>query len=318
MVPIASKCPPRGRARLIAIALIGALILALPCTGREVRAAGGDSARAKAAGAKHKRKHPAEPPKPLPLPDDVKVPVYRPGALTFHDGERLIYRVSWLEIPAATARIEFHRNRKDPKLWNAEAWVDTTKVVDVLFKMRDYLRERFSTTTLQPRDMYIRQSENRRLNDFDVTFDRASRLVKLVKHNQHGTATREFIADNPWGPLSGAMMALSQPLQPGERLVFDVFTGSNRYVFDFHVDGRERVRVPVGDFDALKITPGVVYMSDGKLRSQARETEVWVTADQRHLPLRIQAAAFIGTVRADLVEIDGGPPAAGAAPAAAR
>jgi Protein of unknown function (DUF3108) len=76
-------------------------------------------------------------------------------------------------------------------------------------------------------------------------------------------------------------------------------------VFEFHVDGRERIRVPAGDFDAIKITPTVAYMSDGNMRSEAREVTVWVSADKRHLPLRVQAAAFIGTVRADLVKIDG-------------
>ena len=87
-----------------------------------------------------------------------------------------------------------------------------------------------------------------------------------------------------------------------------MFSGTNRYVFDFNVEGRERVVVPVGSYDALKVSPGIVYLSDGKLRRQARETALWISADKGHLPLRMEAATYIGTVRADLVQIDGPPP----------
>jgi hypothetical protein len=104
------------------------------------------------------------------------------------------------------------------------------------------------------------------------------------------------------------MMALSQPLASGDHLLFDVFSGTNRYVFSFDVDGKEKVQVPVGTFEALKVAPGVVYLSNGKLRSQARGMTVWISADSRHLPLRMEAATFIGTVRADLVQIDGPEP----------
>jgi len=32
---------------------------------------------------------------------------------------------------------------------------------------------------------------------------------------------------------------------------------------------------------------------------------LWISADERHLPLRIQAQAYVGYVRADLISIDG-------------
>ena len=100
-------------------------------------------------------------------------------------------------------------------------------------------------------------------------------------------------------------MALSQPLQVGERYSFDVFTGSTRYVFDFRVVRREKITTPMGTFDALRLVPGVLYESNGKLTESATGTTIWVTADRRHLPLRVEAQAFIGTVRADLIEVSG-------------
>jgi hypothetical protein len=253
------------------------------------------------------RHEPTPAPTPNVLPPDVAVPSYRAGALPFRDGEQLTYEASWVGIPAASARIEFHRNRKEPSAARIEVSVETSKVVDVFFKMRDYVRERFSADSITPQQMYIRQSENKRFDEYTVTFDRQQAMATAVKKNRHGSFTREFKGPNQFGILSGTVMALSQALNPGDKLAFDVVTGSNRYVFGFHVDRRERIRVPAGDFDAIKITPTVLYMSDGNMRSEAREVVVWVSADKRHLPLRVQAAAFIGSVRADLVKIDGAP-----------
>lgn len=284
-----------AKARILAaFFLCAALILTLP-----------HPALPQAAGAPRRARPTPTPAPPAALPPGLDPPVYKPGPIPFHEGERLVFQASWIGIPAATARVELHKNRKDPSLWQAEAWIETNQVVDMLFKMRDYMTEQMQPGSLMPNQMYIRQSENQRLNDYRATFDREEGLVTLTKTNHKGRQVKQFIAKNPWGPLSGAMMALSLPLATGERYSIDVFTGSTRYVFDFKVAGRERITTPLGTFDALRLIPSVLYESGGKLTKSASGTIIWVSADQRHLPLRAEAQAFIGKVRADLVEVSG-------------
>jgi len=69
------------------------------------------------------------------------------------------------------------------------------------------------------------------------------------------------------------------------------------------VVGRDRISTPLGNFDAFRVVPSVAYLSDGKLKEKAHNTVLWVSADARHLPLRIESAVFIGSVRIDLVKI---------------
>ncbi len=287
---------------------------------------------------RHRRKGPTPAPTPMALPPDVKarVPVYKPGPVPFHDGEQLLYEASWLGIPAAEARVRFRKKGKDPSRqdptrgdstrrdpsgddpspldparprWIAEVWVQTTPYADVFYKMRDYMRENVAEDTLHTGWIHVDQHENSRLDNYDVTFDRPAQMVTVTKKSKHGTESKQFIASDPWGPLSGAMMALTQDLTPGKTYAFDVFGGSQRYVFSFDVKERERIHTALGDFDAWRIVPDVWYVSDGKLRSQARGTVLWVSADKRHLPLRIESQAFIGYVRADLIKIEDDGPA---------
>ncbi|HLI79673.1 MAG TPA: DUF3108 domain-containing protein [Candidatus Binataceae bacterium] len=245
-------------------------------------------------------------PTPKALPNGIEEPpAYRADSIPFRDGEKLVFQASWVGIPVASARVELHSKKQEPGRWSAEAWVETNKFADVLFKMRDYLSEDLDHQSLISSRMYIRQSENKRLNDFKADFDRSAGLVTLTKHNHRGQQVKRFISTNPWGPLSGAMLALSLPMAPGQHYVIDVFTGSTRYLFDFKVGAREKITTPLGTFDAYRVVPAVDYESDGKLSESATGTVIWVSADERRLPLRAESQAFIGKVRADLVQAGG-------------
>ena len=258
---------------------------------------------------KHKHRHlPTPAPTPVALPPEIqaKVPAYKPGPIPFHDGEQLVYQASWVGIPAAQARLEFHQQqKKDQQRWLGEIWIETNPFADLFYKMRDYMKESMAADTLHSSGVYLVQHEKSRLNYYDVTIDRRAQLVTMTKKNHKGTQSKEFIASDPWGPISGAMMALTQNFAPGKTYAFDVFSGSQRYVFAFVVDKRETIHLDLGDFDAWKVVPDVWYVSDGSIRTEARNTVLWISADERHLPLRIQAQAYIGYVRADLIKIDG-------------
>src|SRR5262249_15669340 len=115
------------------------------------------------------------------------------------------------------------------------------------------------------------------------------------------------LSNNPSGPISGSLMALTQPLKVGDSLCFDAFSGTTRYVFRLDVVRRERISTPLGDFDAFRILPSVQYLSNGKISDKVHDTTLWVSADERRLPLRIESAGFIGSVRIDLVKVANGP-----------
>jgi Protein of unknown function (DUF3108) len=302
------------RAHIRPNALAGAVLAALMLTIGAVAlvsAAPPDSDPTATAEPAHPHKHrhlPTPAPTPMALPPDIqaKLPTYKAGTMPFHDGEQLIYQASWVGIPAAQARLEFHKQQnKSPQRWLGEIWVETNAFADLFYKMRDYAKESMAADTLHSSGFNLVQHEKSRFNYYDVTMDRPAQLVTMTKKNKKGTQTKEFISSDPWGPISGAVMALTQDFAPGKTYAFDVFSGSQRYVFAFVVDKREKIHLNLGDFDAWKIVPDVWYLSDDTIRTAASSTVLWISADERHLPLRIQAQAYIGYVRADLISIDG-------------
>jgi hypothetical protein len=247
-------------------------------------------------------------PTPIPLPSDLDIPHYDPGPPPFRSGETLIYKASWLGIPAADARVVILKSGLSGRAWTGQLWLRSSPVVDVLYPMRDYVNENFNRDDFRPLEMHILQHEKHRRDDWSIHFDDREHLVTSVKRNAQGrTWVREFSGGEPWGPFSGAMLALSLRLTVGETYTFDVFSGGNRYVLAFKVERRESIATSLGTLPALRIIPSVVWLSEGKFRNQVSEMVVWVTDDERHLPLRIEAAAFIGSIRVDLAQVVNGP-----------
>lgn len=242
-------------------------------------------------------------PKPIALPASVTIPRYPQGPEPFRDGETLVYDASWEGIPAAEARVTIVHNRAHPDWWTGQMWINSSKVVDPLYRMRDYFREDFGFASWLPNSVQVLQHEKSRQDRWVASFNPDRTLITAVRTNKQGrTWIRSFSGGAPWGPFSGAMIALSQPLTVGKSYTFDVFSGGNRYVFSFDVMGRERITTGLGTFTVLKIQPSVLWLSEGSFRNQASTMTIWVTDDPRHLPIRIESAVFIGAVRADLTQ----------------
>src|ERR1700723_2588097 len=252
----------KTRRDALARVVIAAFMLVVGALASPIPAAGASDSNPPDAAAQpahpHKHRHlPTPAPTPMALPPDIKakVPAYKPGTFPFHDGEQLIYQASWVGIPAAQARLEFHKQQKnDQNRWLGEIWIETNAFADLFYKMRDYMKESMADDTLHTSGVYLVRHEKSRLNYYDVTIDRPAPMVTMTKKNHKGTQSKEYIASDPWGPISGAMMALTQPFEPGKTYAFDVFSGSQRYVFAFVVDRREKIHLDMmGDFDAWKV-----------------------------------------------------------------
>jgi len=246
---------------------------------------------------------------PVPLPSDLVIPRYDPGPPPFRSGETLVYEASWLGIPAAEARIVLLNNGAARRTWTGKLWLRSSAVVDLLYRMRNYVYEDFDNNNLRPREIHILQHENQRRDEWSIIFDDRKHLVTSTRRNAQGrTWLRQFSGGEPWGPFSGGMLALSLPLRVGETYTFDVFSGGNRYVLAFTVDKRETIATPLGTSRALRVIPSVVWLSEGKFLNQVSSMVVWVTDDERHLPLRLEATAFIGSIRVDLAQVLNAPP----------
>src|SRR5260370_21748896 len=148
------------------------------------------------------------------LPEDVHVPVYEPGPTPLRPGERLVYRVSWIGIPAATATVTLNADGPDSRQWTAQGWIRTDRPIDLLFRMRDYVREDFDQISYDPHHFFISQNEKRRLSLYTATFDSGSHVVTAGQRARRQSGSHRIRGANSPCPRFPPPRPLPQP-SPG-------------------------------------------------------------------------------------------------------
>jgi len=88
-----------------------------------------------------------------------------------------------------------------------------------------------------------------------------------------------------------------QPLAVGQRYALPVLAGRDLFTLDAEVVREERLETDIGEIDALAIRVKTGFK--GKFDSK-RDTWLWFSADDRHVPLRISAEFAVGSLVAQI------------------
>lgn len=94
----------------------------------------------------------------------------------------------------------------------------------------------------------------------------------------------------------------TQPIEVGHDVVVDVIERDKVYPLVIRIKKREKVEVPAGTFDCFVVEPEL--RDPGIFIAKGKKMEVWITADERRMPVRMRAEVFIGHVRAELVRFE--------------
>ncbi len=77
------------------------------------------------------------------------------------------------------------------------------------------------------------------------------------------------------------------------------FLDDSVYISKIKFEGIENIPTEVGTFRCLKFAP---MMATGEVFSDAYPVKVWVTDDQNHLPLFVEAKVIVGSIKMELIE----------------
>jgi hypothetical protein len=95
------------------------------------------------------------------------------------------------------------------------------------------------------------------------------------------------------------------PLRMGERYEYDLFYKNKGNPVVIQVLRREEIRVPAGTFKTIVVRP--IIKTSG-LFSEGGQAEIYVTDDERRIPVRVKARMSIGTANLYLTNYEPGRP----------
>lgn len=236
-------------------------------------------------------------------------PPQRPYA--FPEGETLEFSLDAMGADAGKLSLKVLPRRGDQIPIEVKAQTNTffSKVRRVKATATSYLHHK----TLRP-VRYVEDAVENEVSKYaDVTFRQDARQVKLDYSFAGRKGNKQFqIARDAFDPAGAIYMLRQVEMKAGKPLCFDAYGIRTIWRVSGKVVGKERVSLKVGEFEAWHIQGEAVRLDNPRWR---REIHLWITADERRLPLAAVGVMDLGAVRATLTEYvrpDGGKKAKGA------
>jgi len=240
------------------------------------------------------------------LGEDVTAPPPPPGRPPFAAGELAVYEVHWdggpINLAAGRATIRVIDGEPGAERWEFEVLAETADWVSNFFQARD----RFVTIAnghFEPVEHTRQIREGRRQLDRTYLFDRDARVVRVG--NSAADARRPESMALPLGAqfTRDAITALfyirTLHLQPDAIVTVPINEAGASLVLQVTVAEAETIRVGDATYSTTRLEPRLMRRIE---RRRPISMTIWLTDDDRRVPLRAIVEAGFGRLRLDLVD----------------
>lgn len=224
--------------------------------------------------------------------------------LPFHPGEKLIFSLRWSFINAGEATLEVLPIEEVNGV-TAYHFVMTAKsnsFIDAFYKVRDRI-DAYSDINMTRSVLYIKkQKEGKTRRDIVVNFDWEK---KEALYSNFGKKREPItLAEGSFDPLSAfyhtrfsemkEKLVIQRPVTDGKKCV----TGKTT------VKKREKIKVRNKTYDTWLLEPELKHVGGVFEKSKNARIQLWVSADNRRIPVRIKSKVVVGSFVGELVRIE--------------
>ena len=233
------------------------------------------------------------------------VPAYQPKHFPFERGEKEVYHASWNGmVSVATAEISTVPTIiNGKKVYQVKVEAKSSRVLDFIWRMRDTITSTFDAEALAPSRFTFSQRENSKVIDTEARLDHATKRW-AVNRQQVGKRAKvyQFDSQNTLDPITAVYLARSVDFKVGDRLYFKIFGGRYQYLLELFIEKKEPVQLDATKVDAYRIIPRIQNITKKGYAERLNEATIWISADERRLPIKISSKIIFGSVYLELVQ----------------
>jgi hypothetical protein len=238
---------------------------------------------------------------------------FTPGSFPEPRPLRAHYSFGWNGITAATADVRFTKVPGDRLELVASG--GTTGFARSLWTYDVKHTAVSDAHTLRPIEVTEEETLRKEEVTTHVTFtpERAMSVREARRGSKFESKAHHFDAPNILSVNSALLFLRTQPLTDGSVHRVVIVPATSAYLGTITVLGRERITVPTGTYDAIKVDLQLNKIDKNrqlKSHKKFRRAIIWLSDDPDRLILRAETQVFIGTVFAELqsVQFDNGKP----------
>jgi hypothetical protein len=233
--------------------------------------------------------------------DSLKgVPLRKLKNEAFGVGERLVFQVNYGFITAGEAVMEVtgYDSVAGRKCYRVEFTVNSVPSFSWVYKVEDRYLTFIDVETLAPWkfEQHIREGTYRR--DFIAEFDQVNLVAKTTEGSY---TTPQYVHDIMSAFYYARIMDFSAS-KPGDGVLLSNFYKDKSYDLRVNFLGRQELETEAGTFNTIVVEPMV--KEGGLFKSEGRIV-IWLSDDERKIPVRVNTKIVIGSIDTELKSYSG-------------
>jgi hypothetical protein len=216
---------------------------------------------------------------------------------TLPEQEDLVFDVYWkfVKVGKGTLEIKGFEDINGRTAYHIYSEAKSAPFFDSFFKVRDTNQSWIDAESFCSLRYLTNISEGgwKKFEQLDFNHD-----SKRFARNDDGTMkygdTVQWVQD----VISSLYFMRTLDLEVGKEYVFEAHSGDDTWPLKTKVIGREKVKVDAGTFDCLILQP--FLREDAGIFKAKGALKVWVTDDDRKMPVKMKSKIPVGSINAEL------------------
>jgi Protein of unknown function (DUF3108) len=225
------------------------------------------------------------------------------AAMPFAPGERLRFRLRWTVLPAGEAVLEVlpFQTVNGQKAYHFRLIANSNLLVDQFYKVRDRIDAFASIDMTRTIRYYKKQHEGDVHHNVEVRFD----WDKDIAHYKDGQSVSAIeILPGTFDPLSVFYYSRVADFGADGRIRCPVSDGKKCVIGQARIIKKETIKVLCGWYDTYLIEPDLKHVGGVFKKSKDAKIKIWVTADERRMPVKIASKVAVGSFVGELVAVE--------------
>jgi hypothetical protein len=223
--------------------------------------------------------------------------------IPFDNGEKLTYQLKWGVIPAGEVTLEVLPNKvvDGQEMRHFRMTARTNSFVDVFYKVRNRI-DGYTDLPLN-RSLYYEkvQREGSRERDIVITFDWRN---KTARYSNFGKSRKQIaLSDGAFDPFSVIYYCRTLDLSGNQDITRPVTDGKKEVVGKAKFRGRQTITINNTPYDTVLIEPDLQHIGGVFQKSKNAKLEIWFTADDRKIPVKVKSKVAVGSFVAELIDM---------------
>lgn len=231
-----------------------------------------------------------------PTQESVKIP-----APLFLNGERLIYDIGWagFRVGEGVLEVSVGEPLDNREVLYITSTARSNKFISWFFPVKDRIESVVDLKGLYPYRITMDQQHGRRKKYRQILFDQDNHTAVTT---YKGKVTEFEIPPQVQDTLSSLYYFRAMPeLETGSSVFIDVHEGKKNWRLELRILGRETLDTVMGTIPTVKVK--AILLFEGILMNKGNLT-IWVTDDNKRIPVRMVGKVKIGSVTASLIQVE--------------